>query len=244
MQPEAAALRLRAALERLGLRPSAAPEQQALTDALLRYLALLAKWNRTYNLTAVRDPAQMLVQHVFDSAAAVPPLRRLVEAGSGKWRSARPQVVDVGSGGGLPGIVLAILWPDAEVTLVEPVAKKAAFLQQAAAELALTNVRVQRARIEDLAGALATPEAIVCRAFASLADYARAVSEVAGPHTVVAAMKAAPDEDEKSALTDGWRIAEEIPLQVPELEARRSLVVLARTAARRAAVEQESQSRD
>lgn len=240
MQPEAAATRLRAALELLGLWPSALAEQQALTAALLQYLALLAKWNRTYNLTAVRDPEQMLVQHIFDSAAAVPALRRLVAERPHLPQQTRPKIVDVGSGAGLPGIVLALLWPEAQVALVEPVAKKAAFLQQAVSELALTNVQVLRARIEDLADELPAPDLIVCRAFASLADYAQAVRTLVAAHTVVVAMKAAPDEKEKSALTDDWRIAETIPLRVPELEARRSLVVLARATPWRTGAEQES----
>lgn len=244
MQPEAARLRLRAALDVLGLLPTTESEQRALTDSLLRYLALLAKWNRTYNLTAVRDPAQMLVQHIFDSAAVVSALRRRVEARAQRPSGARPSIVDVGSGAGLPGIVIALLWPDADLVLVEPVAKRAAFLQQAVAELALTNVRVIRSRVENLAHTLPVPDAIVCRAFASLAEYARAVQDVVAPHTVVTAMKAAVDDAEKSALTDGWHIAEIVPLQVPELDARRSLVVLERTDPGSSDGQQESKTLD
>lgn len=233
MQPEAAAPRLRAALEALGVWPATASEQRALTDALLRYLALLAKWNRTYNLTAVRDPRQMLVQHIFDSAAVVLPLKTRVEAQC-EYRGApaeRPRVFDVGSGAGLPGIVLALLWPEAEFVLVEPVGKKAAFLRQVTAELALTNVSVACCRVEELPAQAEAPGAIVCRAFASLADYTTAIDRLVGPRTVVAAMKARLDESEKSALTQGWRIAAKMPLHVPELDARRSLILLERTAA-------------
>lgn len=245
MQPESAA-RLRAALQSLDAWPPDSSPQRALTDALLRYLALIAKWNRTYNLTAVRDVDRMLVQHLFDCAAIAAPLKRRVErqrsprpsdrAGRDEGRDhdnereggRRPLVIDVGSGAGLPGVVLALLWPEADFVLVEPVAKKAAFLQQVKTELALANVDVVRCKIEDLPATGAAPDAIVCRAFASLADYATAVESLAGPRTVVAAMKARPEEQEKRALTNGWRIAEEIELQVPELDARRSLVVLER----------------
>jgi 16S rRNA (guanine527-N7)-methyltransferase len=230
VQPEAAARRLRAALEDLGVWPVAPSEQQALTNRVLQYVGLLTKWNRAYNLTAVREPERMLVQHVFDSAAVARPLRELVEARRAQAAASdtRPRVVDVGSGAGLPGIVLALLWPEADFLLVEPVGKKAAFLQQAVSELALTNVSVAQQRVEDLPARSDPPEAIVCRAFASLAEYAKAIEPLVGPATVVVAMKARPDENEKSALTNGWQIRSELPLRVPELYARRTLVVLAR----------------
>ncbi len=230
MQPESAAARLRAAFEELKVWPSEVSAQRAITDSMLRYVALLEKWNRTYNLTAVRDPDQMLVQHVFDCAAVATPLKGLVEQQASEQPPGlgRPRVVDVGSGAGLPGVVLALLWPEADFVLVEPVAKKAAFLQQVKTELALANVDVARCRVEDLPSRETPPDAIICRAFASLADYAAAVETLVGPRTVVAAMKARPDEQEKRALTHGWRIADEIRLQVPELDARRSLVVLER----------------
>jgi len=230
VQPDSAAARLRTAFEVLEVWPSEVQEQRALTDLTLRYLALLAKWNRTYNLTAVRDAEQMLVQHVFDCAAVARPLKRLVQQQRAHRRpaSARPRVLDVGSGAGLPGVVLALLWPEADFVLVEPVAKKAAFLQQLKNELALANIEVARCRIEELPDTVEPPDAIVCRAFASLADYATAVEALVSPQTVVAAMKARPDEREKRALPHGWRIADEIALQVPELDARRSLVVVER----------------
>lgn len=242
MQPEAAARRVEAALEALGLSQSPHPEQQALTASILRYVDLLHKWSRTYNLTAVRDPDRMLAQHIFDSAAVLPVLRPRVEARRRvrNGEPARPTIVDVGSGAGLPGIVLALLWREADFVLVEPVAKKAAFLQQAVLELPLPNVRVARSRIEDLAQEAIEPDAIVCRAFASLADYAAAIDGVAVPHTLVTAMKAQLDKSEKSALTNDWRILEEVPLDVPELDAPRTLVVLARSASESRAAESES----
>lgn len=240
MQPDRAAARLRTAFEMLEVWPSEVQEQRALTDSTQRYLALLAKWNRTYNLTAVRDAEQMLVQHVFDCAAAAKPLKRLVEQQRAyrSPRGARPRVLDVGSGAGLPGVVLALLWPEADFVLVEPVAKKAAFLQQLKNELVLANIEVARCRVEELSDTVEPPDAIVCRAFASLADYATAVEALVAPHTVVAAMKARSDEQEKRALTPDWRIADEIALQVPELDARRSLVVLERNSPAKQELEQ------
>lgn len=227
--PEAPEQRLQAALSDLGLWPADVTEQRALTDSLLRYVALIAKWNRAYNLTAIRDPDRMLVQHVFDSAAIARPLQELVAARRRPNAAAeRPRIVDVGSGAGLPGIVLALLWPDADFLLVEPVSKKAAFLQQVVSELALRNVRVARSRVEDLPHEPSAPDAIVCRAFASLADYVLRIAALAGPDTVVAAMKAQPSEEEKAALPQSWRVAGERPLTVPGLDARRSLVILER----------------
>ncbi len=265
MQPETGASRLRAALEALGVWPASASEQQSLADSLLRYLALLVKWNRIYNLTAVREPERMLVQHIFDCAAVALPLKTRVQARmqggmhagtqsrthpgtqgethpgthagthAGTTTGERPAaadrralVVDVGSGAGLPGIVLALLWPGADFVLVEPVGKKAAFIEQVKNELALANVRVARCRVQDLPSECAAPDAIVCRAFASLADFAKAIEPIVQSHTVVAAMKARLEQEEKSALTDGWCVAEELALRVPELDAERSLVFLER----------------
>lgn len=229
MQREAAALRVRAALATLAVLPSDEAEQRALTDKLVDFVALLARWNRAYNLTAVRDPDAMLVQHVFDSAAIAPVLRARLEAKAGAHpRRRRPRVVDVGSGGGLPGVVLAVLWPDVDFLLVEPVGKKAAFLRQVAAELALTNVEVCQQRVEalPLPAAGEGPDAIVCRAFASLGDYARAIAPLVQAHTVVAAMKAAVRDEEASGLDQGWSIEAVLPVEVPELDARRTLVLL------------------
>src|SRR6476619_3859514 len=130
--------------------------------ALRDYLALLERWNRVYNLTAVREPAQMLTQHLLDSLAVVAPLRR--------WSGGRAlRVLDVGSGGGLPGVVLGIAMPEADVTCVEAVGKKAAFVHQVIAELGLRNVHSRHARVEQLA----QPgfDVVTSRAFASLSDF-------------------------------------------------------------------------
>ena len=111
-------------------------------ERLLRFLDLLQRWNATYNLTAVRDPQEMLVQHLFDCLAVIAPLRRALPSGG--------RLLDVGSGGGLPGVVIAALCPDIQVTCVDTVGKKAAFIRQASAELALPNLRAEHARVEAL----------------------------------------------------------------------------------------------
>lgn len=186
-------------------------------DALLRYVALVVRWNAAYNLTAVRDPVEMVRQHLLDSLAIAPPLlRRLPLAGA--------RIVDVGSGAGLPGLVLAILFPEATIRSVEPVGKKAAFQRQVCMELALTNVEVIAARAESLQG---EADLIVCRAFASLADFVRAAAGFIGPATRLAAMKGrrAEVDAELSALGDRW-LADIEPITVPLLDAQRHLVVL------------------
>ncbi len=213
--------RLRAGLAALGLDDSP-------VERLLDYLALLVKWNGVYNLTAVRDPARMLTQHLLDSLSIVAPLAERMPAHIGATTG---RVVDVGSGAGLPGIVLAIVWPRAEVLLVEPVGKKAAFLRHCRGELALTNLDVAATRVEALGDAQRqpVPDLIVCRAFASLADYVTAVDRLAGPDTLVAAMKGAVPADEIAALPAPWTVDSVQPLHVPELAATRHLLVLKRS---------------
>jgi 16S rRNA (guanine527-N7)-methyltransferase len=197
-------------------------------ECLLSYLVMLQRWNRVYNLTAIRDPRQMLIQHLFDCLAVMSPLQAaLASHGSGPSRA--PALLDVGSGAGLPGLVLAIAWPELEVDLVEPVGKKAAFLRQSAAELGLTGrVRVHGCRIE--AAELArSPDLAICRAFASLADYVSLIEPLLAASTQVFAMKGQLNEieAEAAALPRGWRISEIAPLSVPGLAAARHLVQLA-----------------
>lgn len=220
----ALARRLRAGLAELGL-------GDALAEPLLDYLALLAKWNGVYNLTAIRDPEQMLTRHLLDSLAIVAPL-----AGTLPQRDGVPggRVVDVGSGAGLPGVVLAIAWPQVEVLLVEPVGKKAAFLRQCQSDLALANLRVAADRVEALDDALRQPppDLIVCRAFASLAEYLAAVERLAGPATTVAAMKGVLPTAEIAALPSAWIVAAALPVHVPGLSADRHLLLLRRDAGR------------
>jgi 16S rRNA (guanine527-N7)-methyltransferase len=184
---------------------------------LLDYLALLAKWNAVYNLTAVRDPTQMLVQHLLDSLAVIPPLERRLDL-------AHASVADVGSGAGLPGIPLAIVHPGARVLSIDPVGKKTAFQRQVCSELALTNFNVYTGRAE----ALATPcDLVICRAFASLVDFVDAAAGLTGPSTLLAAMKGQREGiDAEIAALGGHFTVEVEPLRVPFLAAERHLVLL------------------
>ena len=188
----------------------------AQADKLLGYLILLQRWNATYNLTAVRDPAQMLVQHIADCLAVVAPFRR--EMGAGVAR----RVLDVGSGGGLPGVVLAVLEPAWQVTCIDAVGKKSAFVRQVAAELALPNLGVEHARVE----ALRAPpfDLVTTRAFASLADFVRLTRGHLKPGGRWAAMKGKRPDDELAALPAGTEVFHVEPLRVPRLPAERCLV--------------------
>lgn len=210
---------LRRALDR-GLDDLGLPLDDAARDRLLDYLGLLSKWNAVYNLTAIRNPDSMLVQHLLDSLAIVGPL-----AGQGPFTT----IVDVGSGGGLPGIVLAIAWPQAMIHLVEPVGKKAAFLRQCVSELALAHVTVHAQRVERLSdGEVSSADLIVCRAFASLRGFVSGIDALVGPTTVVAAMKGSLPADEIAALPAGWQVGQVLRLTVPGLDAQRHLLLLER----------------
>jgi len=184
-------------------------------DALLEFLSLLQKWNRVYNLSAVRDPDAMLVQHVVDSLAAVAPLRRELGA-----RGAR--VLDVGSGAGLPGLVIAAAAPELEVTCIDAVGKKVAFVREAAAALGLGNLRAEHVRAEDLR--VPAFDAIISRAFASLADFVARTRHLADVRTVWMAMKGREPVDEISALPAGFGLFHVEPLTIPGLAAERCLV--------------------
>ena len=186
-------------------------------DQLLEFLALLQKWNKVYNLTAVRDPQEMLTHHLLDSLAAVAPLRRHVAAlGQGV------RLLDVGSGGGLPGVVFAICCPDVDVSCVDTVGKKTAFIQQAAVALKLRNLHGVHARVETLT----TPfDLISCRAFASLPDFVTwSRSALAAPHGVWLAMKGKHPEDEIAALPADVSVFHVEQLTVPGLDAERCIV--------------------
>jgi 16S rRNA (guanine527-N7)-methyltransferase len=194
----------------------ALPLSVADSDALLGYLALLQRWNTYYNLTAVRDPAQMLTQHLADCLAVIAPMRDALGG-------AACRILDVGSGGGLPGIVLAILNPACEVTCVDTVGKKAAFIQQAVAELKLRNLRARHARVEHMA-----PEPfdlITSRAFASLVDFTHLTRRHLAPsHGVWMAMKGKPPTDELAVLAADIDVFHVEQLDVPGLGAERCLV--------------------
>ncbi|MEO7128467.1 MAG: 16S rRNA (guanine(527)-N(7))-methyltransferase RsmG [Rhodoferax sp.] len=184
------------------------------TDLLLRYLALIQKWNKVYNLTALREPADMLSHHLLDSLAIVAPLRRQTRQQSGR-------LLDVGAGAGLPGVVIAICCPEIDVTCVDAVAKKAAFIQQAAVELRLPNLHGVHGRIESLAGSY---DVVCSRAFASLADFTTWSGGVLAPNGIWLAMKGKRPDDEVAALPETVTVFHVEQLSVPGLEAERCIV--------------------
>ena len=202
---------LRAGAEALGL----VLHEEQLTR-LLDFMALLQKWNKVYNLTAVRGAGEMLTHHLLDSLAAVAPLRRhLAEQGGAGQR-----LLDVGSGGGLPGVVFAICCPDLDVSCVDTVAKKAAFIQQAAATLGLPNLHGIHARVETLSGPF---DVISCRAFASLADFTAWSRQALAPQAVWLAMKGRHPHDEIAQLPAGVQVFHVEQLTVPGLDAERCI---------------------
>jgi 16S rRNA (guanine527-N7)-methyltransferase len=210
--------RVHAALSALGL--EATDKQIA---QLLAYVDQLQRWNRTYNLTAIRDPEQMLVQHLFDSLAVVAPLARELP-GPGA-------IGDVGSGAGLPGVVLAIMRPTWQVTCVDAVEKKTAFVRQVGGVLELANLRAMHARIEQVQSC--GWDLAISRAFASLDDF----TTLAGPHVredaALVAMKGKrPDEEIAGLHAKGiWNVEEIETLTVPELPAQRCLIWMRRATA-------------
>ena len=187
-------------------------------NQLLDYLSLIAKWTRVYNLTAVRDPAEMMTHHLLDSLAVIAPLRRYLQnAGLGQGAS----VLDVGSGAGLPGVVIAICCPTLAVTCVDTVAKKAAFIKQAALALKLPNLQGLHARVETLT----QPFDLICsRAFASLADFTQWSGDALAPHGVWMAMKGKQPAEELAALPPAVEVFHVEQLQVPGLDAERCIV--------------------
>ncbi|HQY38287.1 MAG TPA: 16S rRNA (guanine(527)-N(7))-methyltransferase RsmG [Giesbergeria sp.] len=205
--------RLQTGAEALGL----ALDSAQLT-LLMDFLVLLQKWNKVYNLTAVRDPEEMLTHHLLDSLAAVLPLRRHVaQAGL----AAPVRLLDVGSGGGLPGVVFAICCPGVDVSCVDTVGKKAAFIQQAAVQLRLPNLHGVHARVESLV----TPfEVVSCRAFAALADFTTWSRQALAPHGVWLAMKGKHPEEELAALPADVQVFHVEQLAVPGLGAERCIV--------------------
>ncbi len=201
--------RLRAAASSLGLNLA-----DAQIDQLLAYLDLIGKWNKVYNLTAVRDPEEMLVQHLFDSLAVVNPLR-------GQTQGRPVRLLDVGYGAGLPGVVIALCCPEIRVDCVDTVGKKAAFIQQAAAQLRLPNLRGVHDRVENLAGPY---EVISSRAFASLADFVTWSGGALAPGGIWLAMKGKQPDAEIVDLPPAIEVFHVEQLQVPELAAERCIV--------------------
>ncbi len=200
---------LRAGARALGLNLS---DEQ--TRHLLDYMSLIQKWNKVYNLTAVRDPADMLTHHLLDSLTAIAPLSRHTQG--------QPiHVLDVGSGGGLPGVVLAICMPELRVSCVDTVAKKAAFVQQVAVSLKLPNLRGIHARVESLTD----PYQVICsRAFASLPDFVTWSRTALAEGGVWMAMKGKHPQDEIDALPADVKAFHVEPLTVPGLDVERCMV--------------------
>ena len=199
-----------------GLRAFALDE--ALAAPLLAYLALLARWNRTYNLTAVREPRAMVSRHLLDSLAMHATVAPLGARGG--------LLADLGTGPGLPGIPLAIALPGLQVTLVESNGKKARFLREAVRTLGLANARVLESRIE--AVDVAAFDAITARALATLPKILELGGHLLAPGGKLLAMKGVVPEDEIAALPAGWQVERIEPLSVPGLEGERHLVVVAR----------------
>jgi 16S rRNA (guanine527-N7)-methyltransferase len=181
---------------------------------LLDYVALIQKWNKVYNLTALRDPADMLTHHLLDSLTAIAPLHRHTQGQA-------IRVLDVGSGGGLPGVVLAICMPELNVSCVDTVAKKAAFVQQVAVSLKLPNLRGIHARVESLTD----PYQVICsRAFASLPDFVTWSRSALAEGGVWMAMKGKHPQDEIAALPADVKVFHVEPLTVPGLDVERCMV--------------------
>ncbi|WP_448676013.1 16S rRNA (guanine(527)-N(7))-methyltransferase RsmG [Delftia acidovorans] len=207
---------LEAGLQALGL--DLTPAQ---IDTLMEFQALLGKWNKVYNLTAVREPQEMLTHHLLDSLAAVPALQR--HLAQMPAREGRTAMLDVGSGGGLPGVVFAICCPQIDVHCVDTVGKKAAFIQQAAATLRLPNLRGIHSRVEQLTTRYPL---ISCRAFASLADFTSWSRQALEEGGTWLAMKGKHPDDEIAALPADVRVFHVEPLKVPGLDAERCILWL------------------
>lgn len=198
---------LAAGLEQLGLTLSAWQQEQ-----LLDYLALMQKWNKVYNLTAVRDPNAMLYHHILDSLAVLP------SVGTGR-------VLDVGSGPGLPGIPLAIAKPDLNVTLLDSNQKKATFQRQACIELGLRNAAVECVRV-DAYEPSEMFDGVVSRAFSDLSEFVRLTARLCRPGGKLLAMKGVYPRDELARLPREFSAYQVVPLHVPGLDAQRHLVII------------------
>ena len=209
---DALATVLRDGIQEMGL--DVTSEQQG---KLMGYLQLMNKWNAVYNLTSLRDPRQMVTHHLLDSLASVP-----------AFAGAR-NVLDVGAGGGLPGIVLAITRPDMLVAMIDTVHKKTAFLTQVKAELGLSNVNVHTMKVQDLSVSDKF-DVITSRAFADLSDFVNWSGHLLAEGGRFIALKGVAPSDERERLPQDWTVVDLQPLQVPRLEAERHLVFIQRSA--------------
>ena len=211
--------RLEHAVGELGL---ALDEKQR--SQMLKLIHELMRWNKTYNLTAIRDGNQALVQHLFDSLSVVAPLRRYFCEN----RTLAPRIMDVGSGAGFPGLVLAIAMPDVHVTCVDAVEKKISFINMMKGVLGLNNLSGVHARVEDIP--IDPSHIVISRAFASMKDFVSLAGKHLAAKGKVAAMKGKEPTEEMQALamTQDWHIAKTERLNVPELDADRCLVWIER----------------
>lgn len=208
MNPDPLEPLLRAGIERLGL-----PLDDDIVRRLLDYQALLVRWNHTYNLTAIRDPQQMVVRHLLDSLAVLPYVQG-------------PRLADLGTGAGLPGLPLAIAMPELQVSLVDANGKKVRFLREAIRALKLANAKAVQDRMENLDGEF---DCITSRALSSLADMLAAAGHLLAPDGIWLALKGQRPEAELAALPPGFALRAVHVLDIPGLDAERHLLVLART---------------
>ena len=189
----------------------------AAEERLVAFAGLLSKWNRVYNLTAIRDPQQVVTHHLLDALSVLPQLIGV------------KTLADVGSGGGLPGIPLAIACPDLQVTSIETVSKKASFQQQVKIELGLDNFEPLCARVEKVRPAAAF-DGVISRAFSDLADFIELTAHLLSPHGRFYAMKGVYPNEELARLPHGFELERAVELTVPDLDAARHLLVIRRAA--------------
>lgn len=220
MNPQDAQRLLRERADALGLPLSASQGEQ-----LWQYLQLLGHWNRVYNLTAIRQEEDMIHQHLVDSLAAVPALRRWAAHRSNDGADA-PSILDVGSGGGLPGVVWSVLQPQWPVVCIDAVAKKTTFVRQVAGELKLKHLEACHARVERWPGPQGAKkfDLIASRAFAALADFVTWTQHLLAPGGVWLALKGRQPDEELAAVPAAVEVFHVEPLQVPGLDAQRCLV--------------------
>lgn len=216
------------------------PATDEVCNNLLTYLDLLERWNSTYNLTAVKGREEMLTHHLFDCLAIIPALKSLVHEGSdsddrtrqdstanhGTPATSPCHILDVGSGAGLPGLVLAMAWPTAAITTIDAVAKKTAFQKHVIGTLRLQNARCFHSRVQAY-NPSRMPDLIVCRAYASLQSFVDSVEHLVGEKTCLAAQKGRMDSSDPLP-SGGWDCRIE-PVVVPDLQAQRHLVIMKRT---------------
>lgn len=197
-----------------GVNSMAIELSRAQLEQMVDYLALLTKWNEVYNLTAIRDPLQMVIQHLLDSLVVLPAF------------AAKPHcILDVGAGAGLPGIVLAIARPDLALTLVDTVHKKTAFLTQVKVELGLSNVVVETSRVEQMESRTGY-DVIISRAFANLSDFVNWSGHLLAADGQFIAMKGIKPLQELTNLSKDWKVTRVLPVAVPGLHAERHLVFI------------------